>query len=123
MGKYTLVVETSARPSRDDEFNDWYDNIHIPEVLEVPGIVAAERFVLHGSFIGDEPVNRYLAFYELETDDPDETLRVLDASVPQMFLSEAWDNEPTRAITYKLITPRMDRAMLAARKADKAVAR
>jgi hypothetical protein len=106
MPKYTLLVETSARPDRDAEFNDWYDNTHIPDVLQVPGIVAAERFVLHGSFIGDEPVNRYLALYEMETDDPDATLRALDAAVPGMYLSDAWDDAPTRAITYKLITPR-----------------
>jgi hypothetical protein len=106
MGKYTLVVETSARLGKDDEFNDWYDNTHIPDVLEVSGIVAAERFVLHGSFIGDEPVNRYLALYEMETDDPDGTLRALNAAVPKMYLSDAWDDMPTRAVTYKLITPR-----------------
>jgi hypothetical protein len=110
MGKYTLVVETSARPGRDDEFNDWYDNTHIADVLEVPGIVAAERFVLHGSFIGDEPVNRYLALYEMETDDPDETLRALDSAVPGMYLSDAWDDTPTRAVTYKRITPRRSAA-------------
>jgi hypothetical protein len=120
MAKYTLVVETSARPGRDDDFNDWYDNRHIPDVLDVPGIVAAQRFVLHGSFIGENPVNRYLALYELDTDDPDETLRALDAAVPEMYLSDAWDDQPTRAVTYKLITPRVDRESLAASKSGAA---
>ena len=42
-----LVQSRPADPKREDEFNDWYTNTHIPEVCAVPGIVAARRYKVH----------------------------------------------------------------------------
>lgn len=45
MPKGMLVVESRpADPAREDEYNDWYTNTHIPEVCAVPGFVAARRY-------------------------------------------------------------------------------
>ena len=44
-----LVQSRPADPAREDEFNDWYTNTHIPEVCAVPGIVAAQRYKVHDS--------------------------------------------------------------------------
>ncbi len=46
MGTYKLLVLTNAVEGRDDEFNQWYDHQHIPDALDVPGYVAAQRFRL-----------------------------------------------------------------------------
>jgi len=46
-----------ADPSREKEFNDFYDNVHVPNVLKAPGFVAATRYTIK------EPMNgrgRYL---------------------------------------------------------------
>src|SRR3546814_16369245 len=37
------IVLTNATPGDDEQFNDWYTNTHIPDVLAVPGFVAAQR--------------------------------------------------------------------------------
>lgn len=66
MPKYKMVVYTNPVAGRDDEYNRWYDEQHIPDVCNVPGILSAERFELRG----DGP-HRYLAIYNLETDDVD----------------------------------------------------
>lgn len=41
-----LITVTSNPASADVEgdYNDWYDNVHLPELLEVPGTVSARRF-------------------------------------------------------------------------------
>ena len=68
MEKYVLVVESNCSdPAREAEFNDWYDKVHIPDVLETPGFVRATRYVNN-----DPPAagkGKFLAVYEIETDD------------------------------------------------------
>ena len=49
MPKGIMVVQTSpVDPAKEDAYNDWYDNTHIPEILEIPGFTSARRFKLHG---------------------------------------------------------------------------
>jgi hypothetical protein len=45
MNQSILLVLTNPVPGREAEFNDWYDNRHVPEVLAVPGFVSCTRFV------------------------------------------------------------------------------
>jgi hypothetical protein len=60
-----MVVQTGpVSAEREDEYNDWYSGTHLPEVLAVPGFVAARRYKLTGT---DAPT--YLAVYEIEADD------------------------------------------------------
>ena len=74
MTRWVNIVETNcADASREEEFNNWYDNIHIPDVLETPGFLAATRHVI------DEPQEgqgKYLTVYEIETEDMDKTMEV-----------------------------------------------
>jgi hypothetical protein len=78
MAKYSFLVLSNAESGREDEFNHWYTNRHIPDVLKVPGFVAGQRFVL-----SDEPTAssstewKYLAIYEVDTDDIASTLAEL----------------------------------------------
>ena len=68
MGRYLLFAFSDCKdPAREEEFNDWYDNIHLPDMLEVPGMINATRWVSAESKEGQQ--RKYLAMYELETDD------------------------------------------------------
>jgi hypothetical protein len=69
---YKFVVLTNAVEGREDEYNDWYTNRHLPDVLAIPGIVEAVRFELAGTQrIAPPWPYRYLAIYDIETDDID----------------------------------------------------
>ncbi len=47
MAKYTFVVLSNpTTPAQEAEYNEWYNKIHIADVLNVPGFVAAQRFKL-----------------------------------------------------------------------------
>src|SRR3954454_13506616 len=64
--KGVMVVQT-ARPEdpvKDKEFNEWYTNVHIPELLDVPGFVGARRYRALG-----DVTHQYLAVYEIDADD------------------------------------------------------
>ena len=60
-----VVQARPVTPEREREFNDWYDDTHIPELLAVPGFVSARRY----RRVGDGGGPEYLAVYEIEADD------------------------------------------------------
>ncbi|MCH9675347.1 MAG: hypothetical protein K0U93_28170 [Gammaproteobacteria bacterium] len=89
MAKHTLVVMTNAQDGKDDEFNEWYTNVHLTEVLGVDGFVAAQRFKLADAKFGGASKYNYLALYEIETDDLQGSLDALKKAAPKMQMSEA----------------------------------
>lgn len=70
MADYKLLVYTNAAPGRDAEFNTWYDDVHLREVLEVEGITSATRLDVLPTGDADDLPHRYLTIYELTTEDP-----------------------------------------------------
>jgi hypothetical protein len=71
MARYLCVVFSDCKdPNREKEFNDWYSNMHIPDMLEVPGMISATRWV--GSEKKENVQRKYMAIYELETDNIEE---------------------------------------------------
>ena len=39
MAKYMFLPLTSPVAGKEDEFNEWYDKHHLPDVINVPGIL------------------------------------------------------------------------------------
>lgn len=76
MPKYILVVTSSAADGRDDDYNAWYDNIHVHDLLAIPGINSAQRFVADPASPNDPP-SKYLAIYEIEADDSASVMKEL----------------------------------------------
>lgn len=78
MARYVFVVLTNAVEGRDEQFNDWYTNEHLGDVLRLPGFVGAQRFKFAPWKEGvTHPSHRYLALYDVETDDLEETMNGL----------------------------------------------
>ena len=55
-----MIVEISVAEQDDAEVNDWYTNVHLPELCSLPGVRSARRFAIFGEKF------RYLAIYELD---------------------------------------------------------
>ena len=71
MTKGVIIVGTRpCDPSREREFNDWYDATHLREMCEIPGIVSGRRLVLSDAQMmpPDAARHEYLAIYEFDTD-------------------------------------------------------
>ena len=65
-----LVNAMNIDPAHEAEFNDWYDNEHLPALAAVPGTISARRYKdLTGT-------HRYLALYHLES--------------PEVTFTDAW---------------------------------
>ncbi|MGA2411140.1 MAG: hypothetical protein ABSG46_12225 [Candidatus Binataceae bacterium] len=102
MAKYTFVVLTNPTPGKEAEYNDWYNKIHIPDVLNVKGMVGAQRFKLADTQMGPAPAHRYLAIYEIETDNLQETFDDLKSrsGTEDMVLTDAIDLKGVMAAVF-----------------------
>jgi hypothetical protein len=60
-GRGIFLVYVDIDAQHEQEFNDWYNTEHLPELLAVPGILAAARY----QAVKGGP--KYLAFYELDS--------------------------------------------------------
>ena len=71
MERRLLAVESRCSdPSQEEEFNRWYDETHLPDVLETPGILRATRYENSDPSEGQ---GKYLALYEIESEDIEQT--------------------------------------------------
>ena len=82
---YLLIASMDIDPDKEEVFNDVYDNEHIPNLREVPGVLTVARFKLDELTVAmggekrtirveNEP--KYSAFYEIES--------------PEVLVSDAW---------------------------------
>ena len=46
MPVFHYIVLTQAQPGRLEEFEKWYDNQHLKDVVAVPGVRSAKRYRL-----------------------------------------------------------------------------
>ena len=105
---YKFMVLTNAVEGRDDDFNEWYSGRHIPDVLAIPGIVSASRYELAGTQRISPPwPYRYLAIYDIETDDLDWVAAEIGrrAGTDAMVISDAMAAEKLPLIFKPIPTP------------------
>lgn len=106
MMKAVLIVLTNpATPDVDAAYNDWYTNIHVPDVLAVPGYMSAIRYKAFPSW---QPIpQQYLTIYDLEVDDAAHIQRISDEHMRRISAGEmrrspegAMDRGTMRAMYY-----------------------
>jgi hypothetical protein len=106
-----MLVFTNPVAGQDDAFNEWYDSRHLVDVLNVPGVVAAQRYDLAPMALpeGDDlpaqlppPAHRYLTIYELDRD-PDAVMTEFLSRVgtDRLPLSETLDLGSISMATWK----------------------
>ncbi len=94
--KHLIAVLTEPTPGKEAEFNDYYENLHLGEVLQSTGWDTAQRFILTDE-AGRKCPHKYLALYQVEADDASEIIKTLNATRPQRQQSDAL-NRTTAAL-------------------------
>ena len=103
MPRGTLIALTKpTSPECEDEYNEWYDQVHLGEVAAVAGVVSAKRYKIAAPSAlnqsADSPfANPYLAVYELDAPDLESLAREIDASATdgRFQMSDALHPNPT----------------------------
>lgn len=69
MGRYVMIAQSAALPGREDEYDAWYEAVHMKDICALPGVIGGRRFAAT-PFAMPAPGAPRLAIYEIETDDP-----------------------------------------------------
>ena len=89
MAKGIIYVETRpSSPDREQEYNTWYDEVHLPELVALDGIVSARRL---RPVDGEGP---YVALYEIEGDNLQAVLDNMVANGGRLQMSDALSLDP-----------------------------
>jgi hypothetical protein len=109
MPRYRLVVLSRPKDGRDAEYNDWYSNIHLDDVVRLHGVKSAQRFRATTSMSSHEPPP-YLAIYEIETDDIGAFMTEITSKsgTEELLISDALDDDPF-AVVYEEMGPMVTR--------------
>jgi hypothetical protein len=113
MKKYVFLAFTNSTIGREEEYNKWYDEQHLADVINVPGFISARRFRLapgQFEFNTHTPEHKYLALYEIETDDIVKVMKELASRVgtPEVVMTDAIDMSTLSSPVFEQITERQD---------------
>jgi len=94
-----LVFSNPRSPEQRATFDRWYDETHLHEVLEVPGVVAATRYELDEDQMLPVDANgiegrHFLAAYEIEARDLREVRDAILRTSSDRSHSEALELDP-----------------------------
>lgn len=107
MPRHVLIVLTNAVEGREGEFNQWYDEVHLSDVLGVEGFAAAQRFKLSEPQMMEDRSYEYLAIYEIDAEDVGRALSGLREGSGTMEISTALDQN-AKAIAFSAIGERVE---------------
>jgi hypothetical protein len=98
--KGLLLVDIVVDADREDEFNRWYDEEHIPDKRAAAGFHSARRFKHHS-----DP-HRYLAVYEVDDADTVTSSAYMTSyqSPWSLSIQEAW-KEFNRSVWEEVTQP------------------
>jgi hypothetical protein len=93
--QYTLIVYTSPVDGREDDYNAWYDDVHLAEFSALPGVISGRRFKVEGDGPG-----QYAALYECSAH-PDEVLAAMNAGIKAgtVHMTDAIDGKSVSTVT------------------------
>jgi hypothetical protein len=105
MRRFKMLVFSEPFEGQDDEFNRWYTGRHLDDICALPGFKSAQRFTIHSVSMGST-LNKYLAIYDVETDDPDWVIENMFAlrDTEAMPMSPAFNIDPTSVMLYEELT-------------------
>jgi hypothetical protein len=106
--KHLVVVLTEPTAGREAEYNDYYEQLHLDEVLATTDWRSAQRFKLTAEQGMACPLP-YLAVYEVEADDASSVLTNLNASRSQRVQGEALNRNTAGVWVFSEIGPKHER--------------
>lgn len=101
MKKYILTTFSLPVEGMEIEYNKWYDELHLHDVLNVSEIKTAQRFK---PFPQSKVVKiPYLAIYEIETDAIERVIHAFQSGSHPMRASDAFAIETVTIQFYEVI--------------------
>ena len=103
--KHLILILTEPTEGNEDEYNNYYENLHLKEVLETTELQTAQRFKLAAQAGEDCPLP-YLAVYETEADNAEQVIANLNETRAQRQQSDALNRRTGRVWVFEEIGPK-----------------
>ncbi len=108
MARFIMVVRSHA-PNPEvsqEEYDQWYEERHIPEVLQLPEFISAQRFKM-SSHVSGEGTHTFLTHYEIEAESSDAAKKALiDAAMAgRFYMLPGLDTSTMVTEIYEPMTP------------------
>lgn len=83
MPRYLLLALNGPtdESGAEEAFNQWYDEVHVPDLLAIPGVVSAQRYKVLSSKLPKEAQHPYIAAYDIETDSLETVFATMEAQM------------------------------------------
>lgn len=109
MRRFKMLVFSEPFEGKDQEFNEWYTGRHLDDICALVGFTSAQRFTLHSVSMGTT-LNKYLAIYDVETDDPDWVIENMFAhrDTEAMPIAKEFNLDATTVMLYEEMTGRIE---------------
>ena len=107
--KHLVLVLTEPTEGQEDEFNNYYENQHLEDVLATTEYRSAQRYRLTGE-AGEECPLPYLAVYETEAENAAAVLADLSARRAERPQSDALNRRTGRVWVFEELGPRHERS-------------
>jgi hypothetical protein len=96
---YYFLSFVNGLRGREQEYDRWYLEHHIHELLLVPGFAAAQRFTLERALREDLlPAFNFLGVYEIRTSDLARTIAGLESHLKSGLMTETPYKDPSRRL-------------------------
>jgi len=102
---HLVLILTEPTEGQEDEYNDYYENLHLKEVLETTGLKSAQRYRLAGE-VGESCPLPYLAVYETEAESAEDVLTDLNARRSERQQSGALNKRTGRIWVFEETGPK-----------------
>ncbi|MDB5159679.1 MAG: hypothetical protein JWR50_4386 [Mucilaginibacter sp.] len=105
--KYSLFVFSAPVAGKEEEYNKWYNEKHLADLLKIPAIPSARRYrVADAQADGPlPPLSPYLAIYEIETNDLASVFNEIStrADTGEITMTDAIDLSKVQLVAYELL--------------------
>jgi hypothetical protein len=114
----TLLTFTKPVEGQEEKFDEWYETIHVPQILQLPMVASAQRFKIRAigldeadrgevSVGGSQVSHGWLAIYEV-TGDPKVAVKTMIEKCADgtVYLDPSFDAEATVTL---MAVPRSER--------------
>jgi hypothetical protein len=77
MAKHLIIIKSNAVVGREADFEAWYNDTHLGEILQVEGFLSGQQFRHPPAEDGGRAAFSHFALFEVESDDPAASLALL----------------------------------------------
>ena len=103
MKTYCIILSNPIE-GKEKEYNEWYSNIHLQEIVKIDGFISAQRFKLTEEQHMDNQTYKYMAIYEIENENIGNTIKNLNEAAGSLTMEPVIDVDNVDVSIFKSIT-------------------